>query len=274
MGRAGSSDRRSARAEQRVTTLCGARTRRGAIAPPGDLEVGIAPGRRPRCALGGELEERVHTRDSDCGDSRLAASDGELVRRARRAPLRGPAPLRATIRPTMEHDAGRDELRRSLARAGVPLFVAARSCEADVEELTSLVADLTVQDDPRLVAAIPCVLVRHAAVAVRVVETVAARLHAHAADRLRLLHRCARALAVSRAPDVEHVLGSPASLAPLSDEPSDLPDPCEDFGERFLAVAQERADVGGLIGDAVDAFDTWLRQLELDRTGQPAATDA
>jgi hypothetical protein len=130
----------------------------------------------------------------------------------------------------MDTDRDRD-LRRALARAGIPLFAAADGCEAG---------------------------------------EAARNLGGTAALRLGRLHRCARALAVSREPDLQYLLGHPVVVAPLAIEPADLPDPAIDFGERCLSVARE-CDESGLVGDVEDAFDAWLRQLELERA---AAADA
>lgn len=96
----------------------------------------------------------------------------------------------------------------------------------------------------------------------------AERLDAPSALRLGLLHRLARALVVSRDPDLRHVLGRSRRIAALAFEPAELPGPAEDDGERCLSVAREIHDgdpEGNLVIDVVDLFVTWLRQAETDR---------
>jgi hypothetical protein len=156
-----------------------------------------------------------------------------------------------------------DELRHALARAGVGALSAQAVCETGAGGLSELIEELAGQRDPRLVAALPCLIVRHAEAAPSIVGAVAKRLDPADAGRLLLLHRCARALCVSRAPDLTHLFGRSIVVPCAAHEPDELPDPAEDYGERFLAIARER-DATGLIGDVEDMFDTWLRQLEVD----------
>ena len=163
----------------------------------------------------------------------------------------------------MANDSAADGLRRALARAGVPIFVRGRADGPSSGGVRVLLHALAVQTDARLVSAIPCLIVRWPSETFTAIEAVADRLDSSSRQRLGLLHRCARALAISRAPDLEFIFGRADVLAPLALEPQEFPDPETDFGERFIAVAKE-CDETGLIGDVEDTFDTWLRQLEVD----------
>ena len=160
-------------------------------------------------------------------------------------------------------------LRRALAFHGVGLFhpapVARRPTES---EYADLVAALVASDDPRLVASVPCLLAFHDEGAASAVVEAASRLDAPRRTRLGLLHRLARALAVSRDPDLRHVLGRSRRIAASALEPSDLPAHDEDDGERCLSVAREVHDAdpdGNIVIDVVDLFVTWLRLAETDR---------
>jgi hypothetical protein len=169
-----------------------------------------------------------------------------------------------------------EELRSRLALHGVPLFEptpAEGPVAAGPLDLAALVGDLVTSGDPRLVASIPCLLV--AAEPERAWKALedAARARPEACARLGRLHRLARALAVSRGPDLERLLGKRPAL-PASDlEPADLPDPSESFGERTLWRASERARARGEPDEAaavVKTFDTWLRLRGDERSrGRP-----
>jgi len=163
----------------------------------------------------------------------------------------------------MQPHSDADDLRRCLARAGVPLFVPGRKIDLGVGELSGLIRALASQSDPRLLASLPCLIVRHAETTPPLVGAIASRIDRSLAVRLGLLHRCARALAISRSPDLEHVLGHAVLVARLPIEPRSLPEPEAELGELFLAVARE-CDATGLVGDVEDTFDTWLRQLEVE----------
>ncbi|NUN53241.1 MAG: hypothetical protein HUU06_10725, partial [Planctomycetaceae bacterium] len=81
------------------------------------------------------------------------------------------------------------------------------------------------------------------------------------------LHRLARALVVSRAPDLEDLEGRTFRLPPAPFEPADFPDPESGWGQDLIreATAREEEREEPLVAaDAERAFDTWIRLL-LDR---------
>lgn len=174
-----------------------------------------------------------------------------------------------------------DRLRSRVEHAGVPIFRGHRAPDEhsvhhgakrgdgtraphlDAQTLAALLRDLLASGDARLTAAVPSVLASagDAAPAIRIV---ADSLDAASRARLGLLHRVARALVVSRAPDLRQRFGAVPLLSPCADEPPDLPDPAADHGEALLRelldpASEACATWGPLAGDAVDLFDTWLR---------------
>ncbi len=129
--------------------------------------------------------------------------------------------------------------------------------------LAALLRDLVNCDDPRLVAAIPC-LIMNAAHAEPALASVAVSLDGASRRRLGVVHRVARALAVSREPDLRQTFGAAPQMTLLACEPSDLPDPLDDHGEELLRELRDPetpagAEWGALAGDMEDMFDTWLR---------------
>lgn len=166
-------------------------------------------------------------------------------------------------------------LRRALAAAGVALFENAPRGRADPEDppAADLLRELLRSGDPRLLAAVPCLLVASeeaAGAAPKAAEGLDPRDRA----RLGLLHRLGRALAVSRGPDLRRLLGRTPRLEPLAVEPADLPDPSEDFGEACLWRAAEREEEAGtprISAGVVRTFDTWLGILAAEGTAlEPA----
>jgi hypothetical protein len=159
-----------------------------------------------------------------------------------------------------ETEASNAELRKRLARLGVPLFEPTAPIPDDSDPAGVLVALLR-SGDPRLVASIPCLIVigeRTGGAA----ERASRRLDPGERERFGLLHYVARCLAASRAPDLRD-LGVARVITPIDSEPGELPDVTDQFGERGLARADDRDR--GLVGDAVDLFDTCLRALRLER---------
>ncbi|MCE9635462.1 MAG: hypothetical protein K8T90_07130 [Planctomycetes bacterium] len=158
--------------------------------------------------------------------------------------------------------------RQHLADLGVGLFRPApfvRRPAAD--EYADLVVALATSSDPRLVASLPCLFALHDDGAAAAATAAAARLDPAAVARLGLAYRLARALIVSRDPDLRHVLGRSRRLPPIPIEPTDLPSPNADFGERCLSIARELHDTdpgGNPVIDFVDLFITWLRLAETD----------
>lgn len=153
-----------------------------------------------------------------------------------------------------------------LASAGVPLYAACDGSvpSADPALLADLLVSLQVEGGAAGAASIPCLLARHDAVAAEAVARAAVRLDAVGRARLVRGLRISRALCVSRAPDLRRLLGRVPRPGALPLEPADLPGAEEDHGERLLAVAAEEEERGGgprATGDAVRAFDTWLRIL-------------
>ena len=167
------------------------------------------------------------------------------------------------------------ELRSELARAGIGLFVpAARRPAPSPAELVRLVTALLTSRDPRLVASVPCLLALHDRSAVEVAESAARTLDESHVARLGLLYRLARALAVSRGPALAHLLGRPREIAASRIEPTELPSPEAELGERCLAVARELHEddpEGNLVGDVEDLFDTWLRLAAAERSERAPA---
>lgn len=166
-------------------------------------------------------------------------------------------------------------LRQALAELGVGLFRSAPSVRPpSAREFETLVAALVRSEDPRLVASLPCLFVLHAGVAEEGVRRAAEQLDGAGRELLGLAWRLARAFAVQWEPDIVHLFGRAVRLPPLPIEPSELPEPEADDGERCPAVARELHDRdpgGNVVIDFIDAFRTWLRQTELER---PAAARA
>ncbi len=164
-----------------------------------------------------------------------------------------------------------ESLRRRLAEFGVPLFHPAppSAPSAPTETtLADLVRALALSDDSRLRAAIPCLLAtQEGRVCVGALAR-AAGADARLRERLGYVYRLARALVVSRAPDLERLLGRTEALPPSALEPSDLPDPSVLAGEMTLFEASARARderVPDVAGGVERMFDTWLRLLAVDR---------
>lgn len=165
-----------------------------------------------------------------------------------------------------EAEAANAYLRTKLARLGVPLFEATAAGTDDSDRGDVLVALLRSRD-PRLVASIPCLVVtgdRTSGAA----ERASRRLDPGERERFGLLHYVARCLAASRAPDLLD-LGVARPITPIDCEPRDLPAVTDQFGERGLARAADRDP--GLVGDAVDLFDTCVRALRLERGSREPA---
>ena len=157
-----------------------------------------------------------------------------------------------------------------LADLGVGLFHAApRVRTPSIDEFAALTVELVASGDPRLVASLPCLFVLHDDLA-----AAAARRASHALDgadleRLGLAWRLGRAFAIQWEPDVVHLLGRRRRLPALPFEPSALPEPEEDLGERCPAVAREvhaNDPAGNPVIDLIDTFRTWLRQTAFERT--------
>lgn len=168
-------------------------------------------------------------------------------------------------------------LRSRLAQLGVGLFepAAPRAAAApDAESYAHLVAALAASGDPRLRASLPCLFALHDEGAASAATDAASRLAPDARERLGLAWRIARALVVSRAPDLRHLFGRDRRLPPLPFEPDDLPDPGDDHGERCLWMAHRRHEddpAGDPVGDLEDLFDAWLRLAECERGAAPRA---
>jgi hypothetical protein len=157
-----------------------------------------------------------------------------------------------------------DDLRGRLARHGVPLFEPTPTAEAapsGPSGLAALLGDLVTSGDPRLEGSVPCLLAAvEPARAARALAD-AARARPDLGARLGRLYRLARALVVSRGPDLERLFGPRSALSASALEPDDLPDPSEAFGERTLWRASERARARGEPDEArgiETLFDTWL----------------
>ncbi len=155
-------------------------------------------------------------------------------------------------------------LRLSLAEAGVALYEDAPGPRTplDASAYADLLRSLVASGDARLVVAIPCLLAANdGPSASRSAAEAAAGLGAEDRGRLGLLYRLARALLVSRAPDLRRLLGGVPRLDPVSLEPEGLRDPAEDCGEALVREAadlEEEADLPRVSADAERAFDTWL----------------
>lgn len=174
-----------------------------------------------------------------------------------------------------------EQLRQRVAAAGVPIFridipsrgaapVAAEAdrSAAEASALAALLRDLIDCPDARLVAAVPSVLVSSecSEAALRIVAESA---DATALRRLGFLHRIARALVESRAPDLRQRFGFLPRMTPFTHEPPELPDPAADHGETLLREVVDPqtaagAEWGPLAGDAIDMFDTWTRLRAAD----------
>jgi hypothetical protein len=157
-----------------------------------------------------------------------------------------------------------DDLRRRVAAAGVSLFRTGRVRRRPFRgrAYEALLVALVASRDARLRGCLPCVLaVNDGPAAARAARAAARRLPRADRATLGLLYRLARALCISRGPDLEDLLGRRRALDPVPFEPASLPAPEERAGERCLARALEAgwADLApGLCGDAVSMFDTWL----------------
>lgn len=162
-------------------------------------------------------------------------------------------------------------LRAELAEFGVPLFErgpAQGGRRWGAETLAERIAQLAAADDARLWGALACTLAWHDPSASRRALERAAEVHPELSARLGLLYRLTRALVVSRAPDVERLLGLQAPLEPVAFEPVDLPDPHELLGERTLWEASQRAlerHEPDVAGGVERTFDTWLLLLADER---------
>lgn len=162
-------------------------------------------------------------------------------------------------------DAPDDDLPLRLAAAGVAVYAEppADGGAWTVERLAALVGDVVDSDRARMVVALPALLVARGALAAPAVELAGARLDGRGRRVLGLLHRIARALAVSRAPDLDGA----AAPGVVSFEPADLPDPEVMHGRLLLAEACDaddgNGDLPGLAGGAVRMFDTWLAIREV-----------
>ena len=160
-------------------------------------------------------------------------------------------------------------LRLRLADLGVGLFHPAPVARRpSAEEYADVVTALAASDDARLVASIPPLVALHDdAGAAAAVFAAAKRIDDARRSRLGLVYRLARALVVSRDPDLRFLLGRSRRLPPVAIEPPELPGPDEDWGERCLSIAREIHETdpaGNLVIDVVDLFTTWLRQAEVD----------
>lgn len=163
-----------------------------------------------------------------------------------------------------------DALRARLAELGVGLFVttAAAPVEVGSGELAALFEALATSDDPRLRASLPALFVSQYATAPAAAEEAAARLDPVRRKRLGVVWRLARALAVSRGPDIRALFGADRHLPPLRFEAAELPDPGDECGERCLRAAREAHEGdpdGNPVGDLEDLFDAWVRIVECDR---------
>jgi hypothetical protein len=160
-----------------------------------------------------------------------------------------------------------DELRRRLARHGVPLFEPlppSRARAAGTHDLAALVCDLAASGDPGLEGSIPCLLVAAGGETARETTEEAARIRPELRGRLGRLYRLTRALATSRGFDLERLFGRPIALPPSSLEPRDLPAPSESFGEATLWQAKEHSrarDEPDEAGGVERLFDTWILLL-------------
>ena len=131
-----------------------------------------------------------------------------------------------------------------------------------------MVRALASSEDPRLVASLPCLFVRHDHLAPAAVTVAADGLDPGSRARLGLAWRLARSFAVAREPDLLHLFGRARRLPPLPFEPRDLPDPELDLGERCPAIARELHDGdpgGNLVIDFIELFDAWLRLAETEQ---------
>ena len=159
----------------------------------------------------------------------------------------------------------------ALAGAGVPLFVdaPARGSPLERDAYRDLLRELLVSGDVHLLVAIPCLLAANdGAASSMAIREVAEGVDETDRARLGLLVRLARALCVSRGPDLRHLLGHTPRLDPVSFEPSQLPDPGEDCGEacvREAADREEDARQPAVAADAERAFDTWIGILSARR---------
>ena len=168
----------------------------------------------------------------------------------------------ATYAPTSD-----DALREALALHGVALFMPHRDGTLAPEEGgdADFVQALAGSDDPRLRAGLTCLLARLGPARARAAVE-AAGLEPRFRARLGALHRVARALVISRAPDLERVLRSRPQLEPVDFEPRQLPAPEELLGEATLFhVRQGTAHSLGVDGGIERTFDTWLRLLAVER---------
>lgn len=168
-------------------------------------------------------------------------------------------------------DAELDALRATLARHGVTLFAPPAPTEPwppEPAEVAEVVAALVESGDSRLRGSVPCLLVTVPPSVAREAVERAATLHPERRADLGFLYRLARALAISRRPDLERLLGRAPVLPPSSIEPGDLPAPEEQHGEMTPWSASERArerrepDVAGGVERL---FDTWLRLYAVER---------
>jgi hypothetical protein len=129
---------------------------------------------------------------------------------------------------------------------------------------TELVRGLVTTSDARLRAALTCLLALHSDGAGATVLKAAAEADAQR-RRLGALYRVARALVLSRAPELRRILGRTPQLGPLAIEPDDLAAPEELLGEATLSdVRDGAAEHLGIDGGTERVFDTWLRQRALE----------
>ncbi len=159
----------------------------------------------------------------------------------------------------------RDALRHELARHGVSLFErvpADRGPSPSVAELSELVVALAESEDARLEAAIPCLIAACAGDKAHAIVVAAARRRPSLGAHVGWLYRLARALIISRRPELERLFGVNPDPPPFELEPTELPDPSVLNGEATPWAASEGARDRGEPDDAdsvVQMFDKWLR---------------
>jgi hypothetical protein len=157
------------------------------------------------------------------------------------------------------------DLRARLAAMGIGLFdVAPEGPASPGDAYADLLVRLARSGDARLRAAIPCVLAAHDTGATTALRAAIFRLDADSAATLAFLYRIARCLVASRGPDLRR-RGLGPELAPIPEEPAEIPDPEEMLGEMGPWVASELARERGapdVAGDAASMFDLWLRLPE------------
>ncbi len=171
-----------------------------------------------------------------------------------------------------EEEAAR--LRLALAAAGVALYEDAPGPRAPLDDANyaDLLRSLLGSGEARLLVAIPCLLAANdGPAAARAVREVATGLVGEERAQLGLLYRLARALVVSRAPDLRRLLGRIPTLDAIPSEPAELPDPASRHGEDCVREAVDHADFGPIAGGAERAFDTWVGILTVEASPREPA---